>query len=50
VVHRQGADDQVERSVGERQRGHVADQERRAAPLSVPETVGVGAGAGSGGG
>jgi hypothetical protein len=39
VVHRQGADDQVEGSVGERQRGHVADQKlwpALVAGLAVP--------------
>jgi hypothetical protein len=32
------AEEQVERSVGECRRGHVADQEGRAAPLAVLET------------
>ncbi len=45
VVHRQRADDQVERTVGERQRGHVADKERWPALVAVPRTVGVGSGA-----
>jgi hypothetical protein len=38
VVHRQGADDQVEGSVGERQVGHVADEERWSALVGVPWT------------
>src|SRR5215207_2355529 len=45
VVHRQRTDDQVERSVGERHRGHVADEERWTALVAVPRTVGVGSGA-----
>ncbi|HEU4397311.1 MAG TPA: hypothetical protein VFU54_05670 [Actinomycetota bacterium] len=45
VVHRQGADDQVERPVRECQRGHVADQERRLALTAVPAAVGVGSSA-----
>jgi hypothetical protein len=44
VVHRQGADDQVERAVGERQRGHVPDEKRGPALVAVPWPVGVGAG------
>ena len=31
VVHRQGTDDRAERPVGERQGGHVADEQRRPA-------------------
>ena len=41
VVHRQRADDQVERSVGELERRHVADEERRPVPPAIPRTVGV---------
>jgi hypothetical protein len=46
VVHRQGADDQVERLAGEGQGGHVADQKRWPALVAVPRTVGVGSGTG----
>jgi hypothetical protein len=45
VVHRQRADGQVERVVGECQGGRVADQERRSALVAVPRAVGVGSGA-----
>jgi hypothetical protein len=46
VVHGQGADDQVERLVGEGQGGHVTDQERWSAPATISWSVGVGSGAG----
>jgi hypothetical protein len=46
VVHGQGADDQVERLVGEGQGSHITDQERSSAPATVPWPVGVGSGAG----
>ena len=42
VVHRQGADDQVERSVGERHRGHVTYHERRPGLVSIGWAGGVG--------
>jgi hypothetical protein len=42
----QRPDDQVERSVGECQGGHVAHKERRPALVAVPRAVGVGLGAG----
>ena len=45
MVHRQGADDHVERAVGEGQRGHVPDEKRGLAPVAIPQPVGVGAGA-----
>jgi hypothetical protein len=45
VVHRQSADDQVERSIGECQGGHVADDKRWPALVAVPRAVGVGSGA-----
>jgi hypothetical protein len=45
VVHRHRAHDQVEGSVGERQGGHVADEERRPALIAVSWAVGVGSGA-----
>lgn len=45
MVHRQSADDQVERSVGERQRSDIADQKRRPALVAVLRMVGVGSGA-----
>jgi hypothetical protein len=44
VVHREGADDQVERSVGEGQRGRVTHQKRRPALVPVPKPVGIGPG------
>ena len=42
VVHRQSADDQVERSIGECQGGYVADDKRWPALVAVPRAVGVG--------
>src|SRR6266508_2827066 len=45
VVHRQRADDDVERPIGERQRGRVADLERRTALVAVPPTVRICSGA-----
>ena len=45
VVHRQGADHQVEGSVGECQGGHVAEDKRWPALVAVPRAVGVGSGA-----
>jgi hypothetical protein len=44
VVHRQCAHHQIERSIGERHRGHVADDERGSALVVVLRTVGVGSG------
>ncbi len=41
MVHRQRAHDEIERSVGERQRGHVADDERWPAGADDP-AAGVG--------
>jgi len=46
VVHRQGADNQVEGSFGERQGGHVADDKRWPALVAGARAVGVGSGAG----
>jgi hypothetical protein len=45
VVHRQHADNQVERLVREGQRGHVTDKKRRPGLVAAPRTVGVSSGA-----
>src|ERR687891_345628 len=48
VVHRQCAHDQVERSVREGKRRHVADEERWPLFVAVPRTIGIGPGGGRG--
>lgn len=45
VMHRQRAHDKVERSIGKRQRGHVADEEPRTVAVIRPYPLGIGASA-----